>query len=337
MEDGTLAEVYKASGGDWGGTIVDAQFKEFVNGLFKNKECVEQLWELAPLDALQFEREFEAKKRQICSNMRGNIRLQLPPRLQQFANTEIKNAHKQTLTYAHMYVQNEHFKSFFTTPKDRIIGILKNILVEIGTINFIILVGGFSGSKFLTDEIKSNPAFSNNKFISPREPGTVVLQGAVLFGYNPRAVSARICRYTYGFSVLRVFDSKIHPQSKHTIVDGEEVCKDVFSVIVCKDELIKYEEVRTHDSYSRHRNTDRKSVPITIELFQAKHVVKGQLAFVTDDGFNSIGKIVCTPPENGWPDRVDYTTKIYFGQTNIRVENYDTANEVQIKSTFEID
>lgn len=117
MEDGTLAEVYKASGGDWGGTIVDAQFKEFVNGLFKNKECVEQLWELAPLDALQFEREFEAKKRQICSNMRGNIRLQLPPRLQQFANTEIKNAHKQTLTYAHMYVQNEHFKFFYYSKR----------------------------------------------------------------------------------------------------------------------------------------------------------------------------------------------------------------------------
>lgn len=161
MEDGTLAEVYKASGGDWGGTIVDAQFKDFVNELFKNKECFENLWELAPLDALEFEREFEAKKRQISSNMRGNIRLQLPARLKQFANTEIQKEHKQTLTLAHMHVQNEHFKSFFTTPKDKIIGILKNILVEIGTINFIILVGGFSGSKFLTDEIKSNPAFSS--------------------------------------------------------------------------------------------------------------------------------------------------------------------------------
>lgn len=77
MEDGTLAEVYKASGGDWGGTIVDAQFKEYVNRVFKNKNCFERLWESAPLDALEFERDFEAKKRQIGSNMR-NIRLQLP-------------------------------------------------------------------------------------------------------------------------------------------------------------------------------------------------------------------------------------------------------------------
>lgn len=337
MEDGTLAEVYKASGGDWGGTVVDAQFKDFVNELFKNKECFENLWELAPLDALEFEREFEAKKRQISSNTKGNIRLQLPARLMQFANTEIQKEHTQTLTLAHMHVQNEHFKSFFTTPKDNIIGILKNILVEIGTINFIILVGGFSGSRFLTDEIKSNPAFSSIKFISTNEPGTVVLKGAVLFGYNPRAVSARICRYTYGFSVLKDFDSKIHPQSKHIIVDGEENCDDVFSVLVYKDELIKYEEERTHMTYSSHRNEDRKFVTLKDELFQAKNVVRGQLAFVTDEGFKAIGKVVSTPPENGWPDRVDHTTKIYFGQTSIRIECCDTANKEKIKASFELE
>ncbi|XP_065930489.1 heat shock 70 kDa protein 12A [Magallana gigas] len=337
MEDGTLAEVYKASGGDWGGTIVDAQFKDFVNELFKNKECFENLWELAPLDALDFEREFEAKKRQISSNTKGNIRLQLPARLMQFANTAIQKEHKQTLTLAHMHVQNDHFKSFFTTPKDKIIGILKNILVEIGTINFIILVGGFSGSKFLTDEIKNNPAFSSIKFISPNEPGTVVLKGAVLFGYNPRAVSARICRYTYGFSVLEDFDSKIHPQSKHIIVDEEEKCDDVFSVLVYKDELVKYEEERTHMTYSSHRNEDRKFVTLKDELFQAKNVVRGQLAFVTDEGFKAIGKVVSTPPENGWPDRVDHTTKIYFGQTSIRIECCDTANKEKIKASFELE
>lgn len=31
-------------------------------------------------------------------------------------------------------------------------------------------------------------------------------------------------------------------------------------------------------------------------------------------------------PVNGWPDTVDYTTSIYFGQTNIRLETCDTAN-----------
>lgn len=86
------------------------------------------------MDALDFERDFEAKKRQISSNMRGSIRLQLPQRLKQFANTEVLDQHTRTLTFAHMYVQNEQFKSFFMVAKNKIIGILKDILVELDSL-----------------------------------------------------------------------------------------------------------------------------------------------------------------------------------------------------------
>lgn len=188
--------------------------------------------------------------------------------------------------------------------------------MEIGTIDFIILVGGFSCSNFLTDEIKSHLGFSSIKFISPKDPDTVVLQGAVLFGYNPRAITARICRYTYGIRVHSPFDVKIHPQSKHAIVDGDEKCIDVFHVLVYKDELIQYGDVRNFAGVSKHRNTDRKFVSLNIELFQAKNVEKGRLAFVTDEGFKSLGKIVCKPPENGWPDIVNYARYTLDGQAS---------------------
>lgn len=63
MEDKILVEVYKVSGGDWGGIIVDVEFKVFVIGLFKNEECIDKLWEIVFRDVLDFEREFEVKKR----------------------------------------------------------------------------------------------------------------------------------------------------------------------------------------------------------------------------------------------------------------------------------
>lgn len=337
MEDGTLTEVHKASGGDFGGTTVDKRFKEYVYKLLKNEKCFKELWESAPLDALEFEREFEAKKRQVSKDKKKNLRLQLPLRLKQFSKVKLDVKRNKSITVAHMYVQNEEFKTFFITAKSKIIETIETILVEIGTIDFIILVGGFSCSNFLTDEIKSHPGFSSIKFISPKDPDTVVLQGAVLFGYNPRAITARICRYTYGIRVHTPFDVKIHPQSKHAIVDGDEKCIDVFHVLVFKDELIQYGDVRNFAGVSKHRNTDSKFVTINIELFQAKNVEKGRLAFVTDEGFKSLGKIVCKPPENGWPDIVNYATKIYFGRTSIQIENYDTANKEQIKSTFELD
>lgn len=89
MENGTLEEVYKASGGHWGGTIVDKEFQAFVYRLFKNEQCINQLWEKAPLDALEFEREFETKKRQISDDDDDAISLRLPDRLKMFANVEI--------------------------------------------------------------------------------------------------------------------------------------------------------------------------------------------------------------------------------------------------------
>lgn len=165
----------------------------------------------------------------------------------------------------------------------------------------------------------------------------MVLKGAVIFGYNPCAVSARICRYTYGIGILEPFDSKKHPQRKRAIIDGKEMCKNVFHVLAYKDEIVKYNEEKTFKSISRHRNKNRKFVSITIELYQAKNVREDQLAFLTDEGFMFIGQIVCMPPENGWPDRVDLITKIYFGQTSIRIENYDTANKEKIKASFELD
>lgn len=337
IEDGTLAEVYRASGGDWGGTIVDKEFKAFVKKLFNNEQCFNQLWEIAPRDALEFEREFEAKKRQFSDDDDDDIRLRLPDRLKMFANVELGDQKNDSITFSHMYVKNKEFREFFKTARDKIIEIIENIFSEVGNFDFIILVGGFSCSHFLQKEIKRHHRFSSIKFIFPKDPDTVVLQGAVLFGYNPRAVTARICRYTYGIRINRPFDSKIHPESKRRIIDGEEKCIDVFNVLVYKDELVKYDEVKTEELYSTHRNKDRKFVSIEIELFQAKNVVKGQLTLVTDEGFQSIGKIVCKPPENGWPDRVDYTAKIYFGQTNIRIETYETANKVPMKTSFELD
>lgn len=129
-----------------------------------------------------------------------------------------------------------------------------------GPIDFIILVGGFSCLHFLRNEIKNHPGFSFIKFISPKDPDTVVLQGAVLFSYNPRAATARMCRYTYGIDVNEVFDSKIHPLRKRAIIDGDEKCINVFDVLAYKDELIKYDEVRTKNFHSTHRNKDQKFV-----------------------------------------------------------------------------
>jgi hypothetical protein len=332
LEDGGLAEVYKASGGDWGGTTVDKEFERYVKKVFNNDECIQQLREDAPRDALDMERDFEMQKRQISNNPDAEIRLKLPGRLKMYGNIQVKDS----VTFDHLYVQNTQFKGFFEDAKRRIISLIKDILNEVKRLDQILLVGGFSCSKYLFDQIKCHSDFSEIKFCCPKDPGLAVLQGAVMFGFHPEEVKYRICRYTYGIGVLQDFDDSKHPEEKRDTVDGEVVCKDIFEPLVYEGEKIKFDEPRFSNSNSSHKMASRKKIPIRKEIYAGKDIPREGLTFVTDKGIKSIGKIVNQPPSTGWPDLVQFKTKVYFGQTEIKVEDFDITNNVSVKAEFDL-
>ena len=48
----------------------------------------------------------------------------------------------------------------------------------------------------------------------PQEAGLAVLRGAVVFGYNPKAIDSRIAKYTYGVKTNEEFDTEKHMESK---------------------------------------------------------------------------------------------------------------------------
>ncbi|XP_062606580.1 heat shock 70 kDa protein 12A-like [Saccostrea cucullata] len=334
LEDGRLAEVYKASGGNWGGTTVDREFEKYVKMVFNNESCLQELWEIAPRDAFDMEREFEMQKRQISNVPYGNIRLKLPGRLKMFANTSISE--KDSVTFDHLYVENSKFKEFFEEAKTHIIHLIKEILIEVKHLDQILLVGGFSCSKYLCEQIKSHSDFSNINFCCPKDPGLAVLQGAVIFGYNPEQVEFRICRYTYGIQVHQEFDKSRHPEEKRVIVDGEVVCKDIFFVLVYEGKKIKYDEPKICLLKSSHRQADRKQIPLQTAIYAGKDIKRDKLTFITDQGIKPVGKITNQPPEKGWPDLVEFKTKVYFGRTEIRIEELDITNNVYIEAEFDL-
>ena len=49
-------------------------------------------------------------------------------------------------------------------------------------------------------------AFSELKVIVPQDAGLAVLKGAVLYGHEPKTISARVCKYTYGIKTKRKFN-----------------------------------------------------------------------------------------------------------------------------------
>jgi hypothetical protein len=80
------------------------------------------------------------------------------------------------------------------------------------------MVGGFSESPFLKAEI--NRRFENTKIevLVPRRPQVSVVRGACLYGLNPRSITSRIAKKTYGINTLTVFDPDIHPESKKVVI-----------------------------------------------------------------------------------------------------------------------
>jgi hypothetical protein len=72
-----------------------------------------------------------------------------------------------------------------------------------------------------------------------------VVRGACLYGLNPRSISSRIAKRTYGINTLTTFDPEIHPEEKKVIIEGEAFCEDVFDPFVRKGDSVSVDEVHT--------------------------------------------------------------------------------------------
>lgn len=66
-----------------------------------------------------------------------------------------------------------------------------------------------------------------------------------MFGLNPRSITSRISKKTYGINTLTTFDPTKHPEEKKVVIEGEDFCEDVFDAFVRKGEAISIDEVHT--------------------------------------------------------------------------------------------
>lgn len=118
-------------------------------------------------------------------------------------------------------------RSFFEPLFEKIIdktGQLMEDAVETkgDPINFIFMVGGFSESPFLKSVIKEAFEKDDLHILVPRRPQVSVIRGACMFGLNPRSITSRISKKTYGINTLTTFDPAKHPEEKKVIIEGEE-------------------------------------------------------------------------------------------------------------------
>ncbi|XP_069137465.1 heat shock 70 kDa protein 12A-like isoform X1 [Argopecten irradians] len=324
-EDGRLVEIRQASGGPWGGISVDETFYNFVADRF-GREFIEQFKRTKTNDWLALFMEFEIKKRQLKHNSENKIGIKIPPRLIAESNIRVDDL----TSYDKIRVENEDFKTFFHPSIDDIIGHVRTVLNDVDGVNTIVLVGGFSQSDYVTSLMKS--AFSDERIVIPLQAEMAVLHGAVLFGFEPRAVSARICRHTYGISCRKDFMEGVHLEEYRKVVDGKEKCLNMFSPIVTRGERVTLSATRENKYSSSHQSEARRFKQIGFPIFASTSVSP---TYTTEDSCIRLGQIVVNPPENGWPPLVNYRVETYFGRTEFKVKVINDVNGAEFNSSFD--
>lgn len=336
-KSGQLKELERASGGDWGGTSVDVAFKNALAEIV-TEEMIERYRQKYPEDYLELTKSFEIKKR--CQkgqeSLHSAITLRIPFSFNEecfkMLGTDLATMISKFKFRDHMIwrtgtlrIKIEFFERFFQPACNGIIKHVKELFqsTKIKDVNKILMVGGFSESYILQEEIRN--AFPNCQIIVPKEAGLAVLRGAVLFGLYPRVIKSRVARFTYGVDMNAIFDPEIHDESKKEVIEGVEYCTGIFDKHVEKGDQLACGEA--HDFRFYIPITKQQNV-VSFSIFSSS---ERNPLYTDEHGCVVIGKLLLTLPV-GSKDRVVYV-RMSFESTEIKVEaiEYKTKKCVDFK------
>ena len=239
-KSGGLKEICAASGGGWGGILVDNAFKDLLVKLFGNNiydTFVKSMTE----DWLDLWRTFDSKKKTVDPANNANVNMKLPTSL-------LKHYKKKTGEEFEDMLENSRYaskitirggdkvrfdctlmKDLFDASIDKTISHVKSIMREkhARDIGAILMVGGFSESPMLQHAVKKE--FLHVKVIVPREASSSILRGAVAFGHNPKSITQRVLSKTFGVETTHKFREGKHPEHLREMRHGRDRCLKIFS------------------------------------------------------------------------------------------------------------
>ena len=230
-------------------------------------------------------------------------------------------------------LKNNAAKRLFMPIIQIIIGHFGNLLEDpnLHDCRYIFMVGGFSESSLLQDQVKKQFESNGTKVLIPSEAQLAVLKGAVLFGHFPTEIKARIARKTYGYGINDCFDAKIHdPKRRYYDETGVKYCKYVFVTLVKQGESVPVGHEITCTSFPRSKNTTSSRMPIYCKDGQPDHPVQ----YTDSPGVEYIGEVVTTHPLCNHYKENKMTNIFTFGSTELHVCVIHNATGKEFTSLF---
>ncbi|XP_053396353.1 heat shock 70 kDa protein 12B-like [Mercenaria mercenaria] len=168
LSGGKLKELYKASGGNWGGTRVDQAFTDFLSNV-AGSDVMSKFKDRHIEDYIDLLRHFEVKKRDICPSTDSKVTFKIPQTfadvVQECRDKTLQKRIDETIYSTQVKLQADKLrvkadvaKLFFESPIKNIINHVKALLQEPvnNDVSAILMVGGFSESHMLQEAIRNN-------------------------------------------------------------------------------------------------------------------------------------------------------------------------------------
>uniref|UniRef100_A0AAR2KGB1 Heat shock protein 12B n=1 Tax=Pygocentrus nattereri TaxID=42514 RepID=A0AAR2KGB1_PYGNA len=334
---GTLKELYKASGGPYGAVGVDLAFEAMLCKIF-GADFIETFKAKRPAAWVDLTIAFEARKRTAAPGRASALNISLPFSFIDFYKRHCGQSVETALRKSNMNIvkwssqgmlrlTTEAMNELFQPTISNIIKHIEKLMQkeEVRGVRFLFLVGGFAESPMLQRAVQ-NALGQHCRIIIPQDVGLTILKGAVLFGLDPTVVRVRRCPLTYGVGVLNRFVEGRHPREKLLIKDGREWCTDILDRFVSVDQSVALGEV-VRRSYTPARVGQRK---IIINIYCSP---SDDMLYITDPGVRKCGAITLDLPEPG--ARREIRATMQFGDTEIKVMAVDVLTGRQVRASID--
>lgn len=337
-----LREIYKATGGDWGGVKVNEAILNFIKKLV-GEDVIDELYNHHRSEYLDLEREIEAKKRfSMTPGKSDRVAFKLPGSLSDIYREKRKQDLSNRICFGHedlvgkvdikrgsLRIDKQIAKTFYDYTIKNTVSHIKTMLLltEAQSIKDIILVGGCAESELFTKTMQDE--FPNIKIVIPEDAGLSVLKGAVLYGHNPSVVTHRVSKLTYGTRVMRYFLEGDDDDSKKKMYGKHPFCMDVFNKLAEADETYEIgKPVESDDLFP----IDDTLTRMTVKFYTSteKHP-----RYVTDSGCSPLGDLTVDMPSKGDKMNQNVKARLTFGDTELMCELEDVTSGEMVQSLID--
>lgn len=314
-----------------GGLKVDQLFVDLLEKLF-SKANINQIKIQAYDEWMKLQTDFEKAKRKIKSQNNVNTisigtSKQCPWDRDHFNN--LPKADKQGVelkTGGRLVISTSIIKDMINQVAVSIKNHIEDILKEIGikSLDAILMVGGFSNSGIVLEEMKK--LVNQVPLIVPANAELSIVMGAVLFGWTSSVIRVRKSRMTYGISVRNQFIEGYHDPQKCCFDDkGIKRCRDCFRKLVTINQDIEVDQHIEISTFHSYKISSVTSIPLLA-------TTNANPKYRDDEDVKLIGTIKIPRTKESQGKKI--ITNLYFGDTEIHIKVLDETTKENLRRLF---